>query len=121
MTDPAPAAHEVSLAYSETSLGDVDGIGFTTTPGLEGNGTALSGMCPRCAGPTVTVFRYGMPGLGTKGLLRWLGGVRSRAAEPTEPLHAEVHFCECGHAHPGLPADAVFIGCGASWRLKGTL
>ncbi|MEU3777008.1 hypothetical protein AB0F11_28160 [Streptomyces sp. NPDC032472] len=115
MTDPAP--HDVSLAYAETSLGDVAAGGFTTTPDPGGNSTTLSGTCPRCAGATVTVYRYGMPGLGTKGLRSWLGGARSRSAESEGPLRSEVHFCECGHAHPGLPAEAVFIGCGASWRI----
>ncbi|XKK39784.1 hypothetical protein HFP72_02640 [Nocardiopsis sp. ARC36] len=33
------------------------------------------------------------------------------------PLLTEVHFCECGYAHPGLPPDSVIIGCGAKWRV----
>lgn len=117
-TDPTPTAHLVDLGYAESSLGEVEAAGFCVSPTPDGDGLAVRGTCPRCGGPTATTYRYGMPGLGTKGLRSWFAGARTRPAEAADPLHSEAHFCECGHAHPGMPAEAVFIGCGADWRIR---
>lgn len=119
MPDPTPTVHDTGLPYAETAIGEVPGAGFAAAPASDGNGVVFQGTCPRCGGPTTTVFRYGMPGLGTKGLRSWLAGDRTRPVG-ADPLHSEAHFCECGHAHPGMPAEAVFVGCGADWRVRST-
>ncbi|MEU6235938.1 hypothetical protein [Kitasatospora sp. NPDC047058] len=116
---PAPSApaHEHALAYAEDDLGETPAAGFSQQPSPDGRAVVVEGTCPRCHGHTVTRFPLGLPGTGTKGLFDVLTG-RGAAAADEDPLAGEVHFCECGHAHPQLPADAVFVGCGASWRIK---
>ncbi|MCX5197779.1 hypothetical protein OOK31_28445 [Streptomyces sp. NBC_00249] len=116
---PPPATHLVALGYAETSLGEVDGAGFGVSPTPDGDGLTVRGSCPRCGGPTTTTYRYGVPGLGTKGLRSWFAGERSRPdAAAVDPLRSEAHFCECGHAHPGMPGNADFVGCGAGWTIR---
>ncbi|MFE7190889.1 hypothetical protein [Kitasatospora sp. NPDC057541] len=113
----AGTAHAHHLPYAEDDLGDVDGSSFSQTVAPDRRSAVVTGPCPRCHGRTATEFRRGNPGTGTKGLFDRLTG-RSGTAQPDpEPLHAEVHFCECGHGHPQMPADVHFVGCGASWRI----
>ncbi|MET9430227.1 MULTISPECIES: hypothetical protein [unclassified Streptomyces] len=114
MTDH-PAAHDVGLPYLETDMGRaVTPLSQRTT--ADGLRMVVEGVCPRCYGPTVTEYPYGLPGVGTKS--PW--PFRARAVDRAPDLLAdEVHFCECGHPHPSLPSDAAFVGCGASWRSAG--
>ncbi|MFG2605351.1 hypothetical protein ACGFT2_17650 [Streptomyces sp. NPDC048514] len=120
MSEPRGIRHDFATAYSEDYVG-VAPEEFVRSPTADGQGVRVAGTCPRCLGGTATEYRYGTPGTGTKGLLDRLRAVR-RAPAPQEQdsaLLREVHFCECGYAHGGLPADAPFVGCGASWRLSG--
>ncbi len=106
-------SHDTSLPYAELDVGQVPAAGFTQRTVEDGRAIVVSGVCPRCSGPTVTRRPYGAPGTGTKG-----GWPFRRLTGPAAPdvVGSELHLCECGHPHPGLPADAVFVGCGASWR-----
>lgn len=115
MTQPQP--HDHNKPYSEVDLGKLDAPAFTQRSSPEGGGLIVGGLCPGCHGRTETEFRRGTPGTGSKGVLDWLTRQGPSVTEP-EPLVGEVHFCECGHAHPQMPADALFIGCGASWRIQ---
>ncbi len=115
MTQQPP--HAFDKPYAEEDLGPLDRTDFDQRPTPDGRGVMVSGACPRCHGRTETEIRRGIPGIGGKGLVDLLIGRRSAAVEP-EPLVGEVHFCECGHAHPELPPDSLFLGCGASWRLR---
>lgn len=113
-------SHDHDKPYAEDDLGEVAATDFTQQPAPNG-GVIVAGTCPRCHGRTRTEFQRGLPGTGSKGLFDWLsGGGRHSSAETAEedPLATEVHFCECGHVHPLQPADAAFLGCGASWRLR---
>lgn len=123
-TGPAgrPPRHDHDLVYAERDLGQVDPAPFTQAPAADGSGVLVAGVCPRCHGRTATLFPWGMPGTGSKGVLsRLLGGTRTPTGTPApaDPLTREVHFCECGHAHPQSPPDTSFRGCGASWRVRG--
>jgi hypothetical protein len=135
---PAPGpqpAHDFDLGYAEEDCGQV-GAAFVQRASTDGSGVVVEGRCPRCFGRTATEYRRGVPGAGAKGLLSRLGfgaggaggtsgtgsagpdGSTGQAASPApDVLHTEVHYCECGHPHHRLPGDAVFIGCGASWRV----
>ncbi|MEU0004918.1 hypothetical protein ABZ079_11615 [Streptomyces sp. NPDC006314] len=119
MSEPRGMRHVFSTSYAETYVG-VAPEGFVRCSAGEAQGVRVEGTCPRCLGGTVSEYRYGTPGTGTKGLLDRLRAVRQAPApqEQDAALLREVHFCECGHPHPGLPADAPFVGCGASWRLS---
>ncbi|MFF9522402.1 hypothetical protein ACF1DV_10570 [Streptomyces achromogenes] len=120
MTDAHPPGHAFTLAYEEEDMGLV-AVPFTVTPSTDGHGIVVTGACPRCHGRTSTEYRHGAPGTGTKGLRSWLTG-RHPAPDVNADaalLRRELHFCECGHPHAGLPQDAPFIGCGASWRVNG--
>ncbi|MFG2619709.1 hypothetical protein ACGFXC_19090 [Streptomyces sp. NPDC048507] len=118
-TDPTSTAHQAGLGYDESPLGEIEDTGFSVSPDGDGAGVTVRGTCPRCGGPTSTTYRYGVPGLGGKGLGDWFAGTRARPGAPDrDPLYSEAHFCECGHAHPGMPAEAVFVGCGAAWRIR---
>lgn len=112
--------HEHGVPYADEDLGEVDATLFTQQPAPGGEGVVIAGTCPRCHGATRTLFPWGRPGTGTKGALRLLfgRGATQRAESGSEPLLAEVHFCECGHAHPHGPPDTSFLGCGALWRLR---
>ncbi len=115
-----PTPHDHHLPYAEADLGEVDGASFSQSAAPDGRSVRVTGTCPRCHGSTGTEFRPGNPGTGTKGLFDRLsgrsGGTARSEREP-EPLHGEVHFCECGHGHPSIPAEVRFVGCGASWRI----
>jgi hypothetical protein len=111
------AGHRFQLDYVEEDCGLIGG-GFTERTATDGAGVIVEGNCPRCLGRTASEFRRGVPGTGTKGLRSWFGLATGPApAPPRDVLHDEVHFCECGHRHPDMPGDTVFIGCGASWRV----
>lgn len=118
MTQSRP--HDHGLAYAEEDLGEVDPGPFTQRAEPDEAGVLVSGTCPRCHGRTKTLFRWGVPGTGGKGLLDRLRGGPSSGAAATapDPLSDEVHFCECGHAHPQCPPDTSYRGCGASWRIS---
>ncbi|WP_416519522.1 hypothetical protein [Streptomyces achromogenes] len=115
-----PGQHEHGVPYAEVDAGDVDASLFTQEPAPDGSGVIVSGRCPRCHGTTRTLFPWARPGTGSKGALgRLLGrGTASGAEDGPEPLLAEVHLCECGHAHPQCPPDTLYVGCGASWRIR---
>ncbi|MFD7897535.1 hypothetical protein [Streptomyces sp. NPDC059743] len=115
MTQQQP--HDHDKPYSEEDLGELDAPAFTQRPSPDGGGLTVTGTCPRCRGRTETEFRRGLPGTGSKGLFDRLTRRSPSVTEP-EPLIGEVHFCACGHAHPQMPTDALFIGCGASWRIR---
>lgn len=112
--------HDHSLAYAEEDLGEVDPVHFTQRAAPDGTGVLVSGTCPRCHGRTQTLFPWAIPGTGGKGLLDLVRGRRPTRASATapDPLSEEVHFCECGHAHPQGPPDTRYHGCGASWRMS---
>ncbi|WP_328945586.1 hypothetical protein OG259_33145 [Streptomyces sp. NBC_00250] len=114
MTESRTAAHDAELPYAETSLGELS-LALAQHIASDGRTLSVSGVCPRCAGPTVSEYAYGLPGIGTKA--PW--PFRDRRAEDSpDVVGSEVHFCECGHPHPSMPPDAAFIGCGASWRVR---
>lgn len=118
MTEPSVPSHDFTTVYAEQDVG-LAGTPFTRRAPGDGGGVVVEGNCPRCHGRTVTEFRHGLPGTGTKGLLTWLtGGHPAPRAQDDDALTLEVHYCECGHPHPNLPPDAAFIGCGASWRIQ---
>ncbi|MEU6487117.1 hypothetical protein [Streptomyces sp. NPDC046887] len=106
--------HATTLEYAEVDVGVVDRAGFVQQPAA-GGGVIVAGVCPRCFGTTATEYGFGLPGTGTKGgLFSWRR--QSAPAPAPDVIGREVHFCECRHPHPGLPADTAFVGCGASWR-----
>ncbi|WJV49957.1 hypothetical protein [Streptomyces flavofungini] len=110
MTQPPPPSHRFDTAYADTDLGEVSDE-FTVGPSPDGH-TLVRGHCPRCHGRTTTEYRHGVPGTGTG------AGTKGALASDAALLAQERHFCECGHPHPQLPANAVFVGCGASWRVR---
>ncbi|MBO1331698.1 hypothetical protein [Streptomyces sp. VRA16 Mangrove soil] len=120
MTDPTASAvpHAFDTAYAEQHLGTAT-TRFTGRRTADGLGVVLEGRCPGCQGRTRTEYRRGVPGSGTKGLLSWLKGEQPGPglAGDLAALADEWHYCECGHPHPLMPGDAVFVGCGASWRV----
>lgn len=103
--------HDFDVPYLEHDLGEVTAE-FTQSADPGGKGVVVRGKCPQCAGDTVTEYSWGVPGTGTKGLFP------KRAKAAPDVLATEVLFCECGYAHPNQPANPVFFGCGASWRLR---
>ncbi|MFF4038017.1 hypothetical protein [Streptomyces sp. NPDC001816] len=112
--------HDHGKPYADEDLGEVDGALFTQQPAPEGRGVIVAGTCPRCHGPTRTLFPWARPGTGSKGVLTLLfgSGQTPRAEGEPGPLLTEVHLCECGHAHPQCPPDTSYVGCGASWRIR---
>jgi hypothetical protein len=110
--------HRHDLAYEQRDMGAVARDGFTQTDAPDGRAVVLAGTCPRCEGRTEMEIPRGLPGTGTKGIFGWLGGGGGGVADDPEPLVGEVHFCECGHAHPAMPPDARRVGCGAQWRVR---
>ncbi|MEY9993122.1 hypothetical protein ABIE67_005154 [Streptomyces sp. V4I8] len=109
--------HDHAKPYAEQDLGEVDATPFAQRPTPDGTGVVVAGTCPRCHGRTETLFPWGMPGTGSKGVLNLILG-RDPAPGPEDPLSHEVHFCECGHPHPQCPPDTSYRGCGASWRIR---
>ncbi|MER5946104.1 hypothetical protein ABT127_08580 [Streptomyces sp. NPDC001904] len=114
----ATAPHAFDIVYAEQHLGTVT-TRFTGRPTPDGRGVVLEGVCPGCQGRTRTEYRCGVPGAGTKGLMSWLKGEQAGPgpAGDAAALLEEWHYCECGHPHRLMPPDAVFVGCGASWRV----
>lgn len=112
--------HDHSAPYADEDLGEVDATLFTQLPAPDGQGVIVAGTCPRCHGPNRTLFPWARPGTGSKGALSLLfgRGTTRRAEDGPDPLVAEVHLCECGHAHPQCPPDTSYLGCGASWRIR---
>ncbi|MFK4070123.1 hypothetical protein [Streptomyces sp. NPDC029674] len=118
MTEPPTPPHDLQAEYAEQDAGEAV-TPFVRHASRDGTGVVLEGNCPRCHGRTATEIRRGLPGTGTKGLRDWLSGRPSRPTPAADAvaLTRERYFCECGHPHPQLPADAPFVGCGASWRI----
>ncbi|MER7763155.1 hypothetical protein [Streptomyces sp. NPDC097619] len=125
--DPAPTsrAHDFAVPYVERDLGTVVAV---FAQAHHAAGVTVSGECPGCHGLTRTDHPFGLPGpeadpgSGPKGLRELLrrfggGGGEPEPDSAEDVLATEPLFCECGYAHPGQPADPVFIGCGASWRV----
>lgn len=120
MTEPPAMSHDFDAAYADLHLGET-AAPFTGHASADGLGVVVEGACPRCQGRTVTEYRLGLPGTGTKGLWSWLSGGQGPApasGSVAATLAQETYFCECGHPHPQLPGDAAFVGCGASWRVR---
>ncbi|SEQ78593.1 hypothetical protein SAMN04487983_100841 [Streptomyces sp. yr375] len=117
---PVNHNHNHSTTYLETYVGVVAGD-FVRRDAESGPGLRIEGTCPRCQGGTVSEYPYGLAGTGTKGIFSRRGAAPAPVSVPVSgeetALLREVHFCECGHPHPDLPADAPFVGCGASWRV----
>ncbi|MEU6917037.1 hypothetical protein [Streptomyces olindensis] len=122
MSESRNPDHDFGAVYVEAYVGVGTGH-FVRRATADRQGVLVKGACPRCLGDTASEYRYGLPGTGTKGLLDRLRGAHPAPTgteaipDGAEVLLREVHFCECGHPHPGLPADAPFVGCGASWRV----
>ena len=112
--------HDHGMPYAEEDLGEVGAGAFTQRAAPDGRGVVVAGVCPRCHGATSTLFPWARPGTGSKGALSLLlgRGTTQRTDQAPEPLLAEVHLCECGHAHPHGPPDLSYVGCGASWRIR---
>ncbi|MEH0582019.1 MULTISPECIES: hypothetical protein [Streptomyces] len=111
--------HDHGTAYLETYVGVVTGV-FVRRAAEGGPGLRIEGTCPRCQGGTVSEYPYGLAGTGAKGGFSWRRGTdptQAQAQSEEAALLREVHYCECGHPHPDLPAEAPFVGCGASWRV----
>lgn len=104
-------AHDFDVQYLERDLGEV-AAEFTQTSTADGKSVVVKGKCPQCSGDTATEYSWGVPGTGTKGVFT------KRAKEVPDVLRTEVLFCECGYVHPNQPANPVFLGCGASWRVR---
>jgi len=121
MTEPPAMSHDFDAAYADRHMGET-AAAFTGRTSADGLGVVVEGDCPRCHGRTVTEYRHGLPGTGSKGLWSWLSGaaddVSPASGSVAATLVQETHFCECGHPHPQLPGDAAFVGCGASWRVR---
>ncbi|MFF5480625.1 hypothetical protein ACFY5C_25250 [Streptomyces sp. NPDC012935] len=117
MAEPPCRSHDFSAGYAETYLGVTTAV-FARRAAADRQSVLVEGVCPRCHGDTATEYRHGVPGTGTKGVLDRLRQARRPSPQDEDAvLLAEVHFCECGHPHPDLPADAPWVGCGASWRV----
>jgi hypothetical protein len=69
----------------------------------------ISGICPACGGQTVTTIPSGY-GYGLK-------GPSHSSRQVVMPPQATV-FCECGHAHPDRPPEALDVGCGRFWTVE---
>ena len=100
--------HKFDVPYLEQDLGEVE-VTFIQKNSADGR-VVVDGNCPRCEGYTATEYAWGVPGSGTKGIL---GG----KPRQQDVLGSEVLYCECGYLHPNQPANPVFLGCGASWRV----
>ncbi|MFI5799406.1 hypothetical protein [Streptomyces sp. NPDC051677] len=111
--------HDHGTAYLETYVGLATGV-FVRRAAEGGPGLRIEGTCPRCQGGTVSEYPYGLAGTGAKGIFsrrRGTDPASAQAQSEEAALLREVHYCECGHPHPDLPAEAPFVGCGASWRV----
>ncbi|WP_157167141.1 hypothetical protein [Streptomyces typhae] len=120
MTGARTVSHDFEIVYAEQDV-DAATVSFTGRASADGLGVVVTGDCPRCHGSTASEYRYGLPGTGTKGLWSKLTGTARTEPDPgsvTETLRQETYFCECGHPHPQLPGNAVFVGCGASWQVR---
>lgn len=82
--------------------------GFTVVRSPDGSIT-VTGLCPGCAGRTVTTWEFGLPG--QKGVFRRVSGERQ------PPMGRRTVCCDCGHPHPERPADVWSLGCGAYWEV----
>lgn len=111
-----PEPHDTTLAYTETYVGET-AAPFSQRTSADGRRVTVTGACPRCHGPTSTHFPYGLPGTGNKSPWPFVRRAATPAPAP-DVVTTEVHYCECGHPHPQLPAEPVFVGCGASWRVR---
>jgi hypothetical protein len=101
--------HDFDVPYREEDLGVVSG-GFTQTAGE--HAIVVEGQCPRCHGHTKTEYPWLVPG--TKGRFSRL----RRQVKPLDMLSVEVLVCECMYTHPEQPAQPMFLGCGAQWRVR---
>lgn len=104
-------SHDFDAPYIEHDLGEVTAA-FTQHTMNDGRGVVVRGRCPACKGDTTTEYMWGVPGSGTKGIFH------KREREVPDVLRTEALYCECGYLHPHQPADPVFRGCGASWRVR---
>ncbi|WP_230196429.1 hypothetical protein [Streptomyces coriariae] len=117
MSEAPRIDHDHGTPYRETYMGVVGDV-FVRRAAEGGPGLRIEGTCPRCRGGTVSEYPYGLAGTGTKELFpRWRRTEPAPAQSEEAALLHEVHYCECGHPHPELPADVPFVGCGASWRV----
>ncbi|MFI9389367.1 hypothetical protein ACIG53_00635 [Streptomyces bauhiniae] len=106
-------AHDLDLSYAQLDLGVRDESEFHLTSAS--STVVVTGPCPRCRGTSTTEFPLGV--VGSKGF-PWRRDKAPSPAEQSTVVSAEVLYCECGFGHPELPENALFVGCGAYWRLK---
>ncbi|MER8029361.1 hypothetical protein ABTZ78_10405 [Streptomyces bauhiniae] len=106
-------AHDLDLRYAQLDLGPREESEFDLTS--DSRTVVVSGPCPRCHGTSTTDFPLGV--VGSKGM-PWKRDKSLTPAERSAVVADEVLYCECGFGHPELPDGALFVGCGAYWRLK---
>jgi hypothetical protein len=111
LPDPTAIEHHRAVEY-RISDHALQTSGFTVTPSTDGRSIEVTGVCPGCGGKTTTTWDYGT-GNGYKGLFP-----RRPAVVAVVPSGARTVCCDCGHAHPNRPDDAVFLGCGAYWQVQ---
>jgi hypothetical protein len=102
--------HHRPIEFAEVEM--PPGENFTVTVAADGKTLLVSEVCPACGGRTVTDLPYGLGGFyGYKGL--W----RHPPTRPAPPARATI-ICECGHSHPGRPAEQPDSGCGRFWTIE---
>lgn len=103
--------HHRSVHYRVNEYTAVDGFQVTRSP--DGREITVTGACPGCGGLTSTTWTYGS-GNQYKGIR---DRFRSRTMDPPADRSGTV-CCDCGHSHEHRPDSAVFLGCGAFWRIE---
>jgi hypothetical protein len=94
--------------YSQESLDPQIPLSSSECVGEE---VTVRWLCPRCTGVTVKRKVKVFPGKG------WLSGRNRDGWRPADvlPGRPDTVRCECGQRHPGRPATADALGCGAYW------
>ncbi|MEW2319407.1 hypothetical protein [Streptomyces bauhiniae] len=106
-------AHDLDLAYAQLDLGVREESEFQLTS--VSSTVVVTGPCPRCHGTSRTEFPLGV--VGSKGM-PWKRDKPLTPERRSAVVADEVLYCECGFGHPELPEGALFVGCGAYWRIK---
>ncbi|MGW4227636.1 hypothetical protein ACWEG1_29745 [Streptomyces bauhiniae] len=106
-------AHDLDLTYAQLDLGARDESEFRLTS--VSSTVTVTGPCPRCHGTSRTEFPLGV--VGSKGM-PWKRDKPLTPEKRSAVVADEVLYCECGFGHPELPEGALFVGCGAYWRIK---
>jgi hypothetical protein len=103
--------HHRSIEYIEEEAELPAGTAFDINFDQARRTVTASGACPACGGHTSTEFSYGIGGAGTK------GRHPQDPMTPTPAIPEATIYCECGHAHPGRPTNALDVGCGRFWQV----